>query len=563
MKMTIGKKLFAGFFAVLFLLGITVGVSYYQINAVDKNYTDLINDKANKLIMIKSLDVQIKKEQASLRGYLLLGDQTALNNFNKAHETYLKTSKSLSDAITHKKAQKFLSELNQIEDEYNQFSKKVFQLKEQNKTDEYTTLVATEGRKIMESFDKKIEEFTDYQQSLLDKGNHDATEEVKFIIKFMLILGFIAILFSIFIAIYMTHIISNPVKTVAQSARKIASGDLTVEDIKVKNRDEIGDLANSFNQMAESLREMIQKVGKNAEQVAASAEELTASAEQTSKAVEHVAESTQEVAAGMDEQVQSIEETSQTINEMSIGIQQIANNAQIVSSSAMDASEKASEGNRLLKTAVKQMHTINETVDGLSTVVGELGERSKEINQIIAVITDIASQTNLLALNAAIEAARAGEHGRGFAVVAEEVRKLAEQSAQSAQQIYQLISTIQEETNLTVQSMDAAKGEVLSGIEVVNTAGNSFEQIERSINNVTVQIQEVSSAVQQMAASSEQIVQSMKMISQISESSSGQTMAVSSATEEQLAAMEEISSAANTLTKMAEALQSLIEKFKI
>jgi methyl-accepting chemotaxis protein len=209
------------------------------------------------------------------------------------------------------------------------------------------------------------------------------------------------------------------------------------------------------------------------------------------------------------------------------------------------------------------MHTINQTVDGLSKVVGELGERSKEINQIIAVITDIASQTNLLALNAAIEAARAGEHGRGFAVVAEEVRKLAEQSAQSAKQIYQLISTIQEETNLTVQSMDAAKGEVLSGIDVVNTAGNSFAQIERSINNVTVQIQEVSSAVQQMAASSEQIVQSMKMITQISESSSAQTMAVSSATEEQLASMEEITSAANSLTKMAEALQSLIEKFKI
>lgn len=563
MKMTIGKKLFAGFFAVLFLLGVTVGVSYYQINAVDKNYTDLINDKANKLIMIKSLDIQIKKEQSSLRGYLLLGDETSLNNFKKAHENYLNTSKSLSDVITHKKAKKFLSELNQIEEEYYQFSKKVFQLKEQNKADEYTTLISTEGRKIMENFDKKIEDITDYQQKLLDKGNNDTTAEVKFIIQLLMILGFIAMLSGIFIAIYMGRIISKPVKIVAQSAKKIASGDLTVENIEVKNRDEIGDLANSFNQMAKSLREMIKKVEKNAEQVAASAEELTASAEQTSKAVEHVAESTQEVAAGMDKQVQNVEETSQTINEMSVGIQQIANNAQIVSSSAMDASEKASEGGRLLKTAVRQMHTINQTVDGLSKVVGELGERSKEINQIIAVITDIASQTNLLALNAAIEAARAGEHGRGFAVVAEEVRKLAEQSAQSAKQIYQLISTIQEETNLTVQSMDAAKGEVLSGIEVVNTAGNSFAQIERSINNVTVQIQEVSSAVQQMAASSEQIVQSMKMITQISESSSAQTMAVSSATEEQLASMEEITSAANSLTKMAEALQSLIEKFKI
>jgi methyl-accepting chemotaxis protein len=116
------------------------------------------------------------------------------------------------------------------------------------------------------------------------------------------------------------------------------------------------------------------------------------------------------------------------------------------------------------------MRLIHDTVQDLSKVIRGLGERSKEIGEIVAVITKISSQTNLLALNAAIEAARAGEHGRGFAVVADEVRKLAEQSAQSAQQISELITHIQKETLNAVQSMDQATKEVQSGLDVVDSA---------------------------------------------------------------------------------------------
>ena len=563
MKMTLGRKLFAGFFGVLLILAATVAISYVQIKSVDNTYGNLIDDKAKKLIMIKELDIAVKKEQVGLRGYLLLGDEIALNSFNEAYDQYLETSKSLGNIITHPKAKGLLQELDQIENEYYRFSELAFQQKQQNKTDEYTNLVSTQGREITARFDQKIQELTEYQQGLLDDGHKETTAEVKSIINAVLTLGLIAILIGVIIAVYMGRIISKPVISIAESAEKIASGDLTIEDIKVKNRDEIGDLANSFNQMSHNLREMIHQVGSNAEQVAASAEELTASAEQTSQATEHIAESMQEVAVGVDNQVKSVEETSQTINEMSIGIQQVANNTQSVSSSAIDASEKASEGGQAIQSAVQQMNSINQTFNDLSEVIKGLGVRSKEIGQIIEVITDIAAQTNLLALNAAIEAARAGEHGRGFAVVADEVRKLAEQSAQSAQQISQLISTIQGETNKAVQSMDIATKEVLSGIGVVNTAGSSFEQIEGSINEVTTQIQEISSSVQQMSAGSEQLVQSMKFINQISESAASGTQGVAAATEEQLASMEEISSSANALSTMAEELQMLIGKFRI
>ncbi|WP_400244540.1 methyl-accepting chemotaxis protein [Niallia sp. JL1B1071] len=561
MKITISKKLFGGFFTILFILAVIIVIGYTQILSVDYTYSNLIDDSANKLIKMKELNVLIKEEQVGIRGYLVVEDDKALESFTEAHDKYLELSGDLFTSFTNSKNKEMLKELDVLENEYFQSASKAILLKQQNKTEEYTSLVK-QGT-LVKKLDEKIEELTIYEQSLVDEGYKTTTAKVASVKTILVVLGIIAILLGVTIAIYMGRIISKPVIVISETVKKIANGDLTVDEIKVKNRDEIGELANSFNHMSRNLRELIHQVGSNAEQVAASSEELTASSEQTSQATEHIAEAMQEVVEGVDKQVNSVEETSQTIKEMAIGIQQIAKNAQGVSSTAIDASEKALEGGQVLKNAIGQMYSINETVKELSVVIKGLGERSKEIDQIIEVITGIAAQTNLLALNAAIEAARAGDHGRGFAVVADEVRKLAEQSAQSAQQISQLISTIQVETKKAVQSMEVATNEVISGIEVANMAGESFEHIESSITGVTNQLQEVSSAVQQIAAGSEQISQSMKLITEVSESTASGTQGVSAATEEQLASMEEIASSSNALSKMAAELQMLIGKFKI
>ncbi|MEY8742404.1 methyl-accepting chemotaxis protein [Bacillales bacterium AN1005] len=192
-----------------------------------------------------------------------------------------------------------------------------------------------------------------------------------------------------------------------------------------------------------------------------------------------------------------------------------------------------------------------------------MNDRSHEIGHITNVITGISAQTNLLALNAAIEAARAGEHGKGFAVVADEVRKLAEESTNSTEQIANLIQLIQNETNVTLETMEKAAEEVQSGLNVVNVAGSSFEKIEQAVNGVVSQIEDISESLKKLSRGTNSVKDSIKNVSNVAQESSMITQNISAATEEQLASMEEITSSSLALAKLADDLQVIINQFKI
>ncbi|WP_231574942.1 methyl-accepting chemotaxis protein [Paenibacillus sp. FSL R7-0273] len=373
----------------------------------------------------------------------------------------------------------------------------------------------------------------------------------------------VSFLLALFIAFFIASIISKPIQKMNASAMLIANGDLTGEMITLKNKDELGTLAASFNTMTGNLRAMIQSVSMTSEQVAASSEELLASAEQNAKASEQISETVELLAAGTTEQANIVKRSSQAMSEMSLGSEQIAQLAQSVSVSAIDAANQSSEGNRIVHQAVEQMSSIRSSIASLTELVTGLGERSAEIGSITGVINNIARQTNLLALNAAIEAARAGEHGRGFAVVAGEVRKLAEESSVSAQKITDLVQLIQNDTNHAIEAVKVNSSETEAGIEIVTAAGQAFGQISEAVTKVAGEIQEVSAGSEEMSASTDESVQYMEQISNIAQESSGEVHNVSAATEEQLASMEEIAASASALSKMAEELQEQINKFKI
>jgi methyl-accepting chemotaxis protein len=372
-----------------------------------------------------------------------------------------------------------------------------------------------------------------------------------------------AILLALGIGFVIARMIAVPLGVMLKDVELVAAGDLSVKRIEMNRRDEVGKLAKAFNQMVDNLHTLVKHVSQASEQVAASSEELTASADQMAKASTQVADSISGVAQGADRQLQSVTDAMAVVEELSAGAEQIAASSSNVAAMSEKTACAAHDGEKAVDVAINKMADIEKTVLNSADMVTGLGNRSKEIGQIVGVISGLASQTNLLALNAAIEAARAGEQGRGFAVVAEEVRKLAEQSQEAAKHIASLIGAIQSDTDKAVTAMNDGTREVKNGAEVVNVAGRAFKEIVASIGEMSQQIREISDAVQQMAQGSEQIVESVRNIDDISKTTAGATQSVSAATEENSATMQEIAASSETLSALAQQLQALVCKFQI
>jgi len=409
---------------------------------------------------------------------------------------------------------------------------------------------------------KSMDAIKAYNDDQAQKSTEAATEVANRVI--MTALGFvvIAVILATGIGFTITRKIRGPLTVMVSQSQKFAKGDWR-EAITVNSQDEIGVLADALNTMRSNTRNLVGDINNSVELVASSSEELTASAQQLAQVVSQVAGSITEVAAGATVQLSAVDLATHIVEQLSTSIQKIASNADDVAATADETSSATEAGGKAIEKAASQMVTIEKSVGGSAQVVAKLGERSKEIGQIVDTISGIAGQTNLLALNAAIEAARAGEQGRGFAVVAEEVRKLAEQSQHAAKQIATLIGEIQNDTDKAVVAMAEGTKEVQIGTEVVSTAGQSFRKIAGLIGRVSDQVQEISAATQQMAGGSQQIVISVRDIDKISKNTAKETQTVSAATEEQSASMEEIASSSQALAKLAENLQEKVSRFRI
>ena len=342
----------------------------------------------------------------------------------------------------------------------------------------------------------------------------------------------------------------------------MAAGDLTARKVNVNSSDELADMASSFNGMQEHLRGVIKRIADTAGKVANASEELTANASQSADASVNVAETVGEVANGTENQLTDIDTAKQNVDMVYSDINSMAEKAKKVTEATNSTAEAAEKGEKLMEDAVSKMNNIEQSVTQSASVVAQLGEKSQQIGEIVDAITAISEQTNLLALNAAIEAARAGEAGRGFAVVAEEVRKLAEQSQESAEEIRTRIGGIQGETEKAVKTMETGTNDVKEGIEAIRNVGEQFRAIMSKVGNISDQMTEIDSSVSTVSSGANSIVEAVDSIDKVSRDTSRQIQTISAATEEQSASNEEIAAAAHSLAELAEELNVEARKFK-
>lgn len=378
---------------------------------------------------------------------------------------------------------------------------------------------------------------------------------------FLVILGGAFIAISLLLVWY-TRRISKRLTNVTEVMDAAGNGDFT-KGIKVDSEDEIGNLIKSFENMKNNLKKLIDDVVQTSNELASSSEVLSINSDQTSKATEQICEAIQEVALASDKQIESAESATEIVVGISSGMVQITTNIQNVTDASLETTNAAIRGNDVVSRAVEQMNIINTKTEESSQVVNTLSLKSNEINKILGLITEVADQTNLLALNAAIEAARAGEQGKGFAVVADEVRKLAEQSGKSAQQISQLIIEIQNESKRAVTAMSDSSGAVKEGITIINDAGNAFQKITSSIDGVSSQMQEVAAGIQQVTAGVDEMVSITNKVKEITETSGQFMQNVAASTEEQNASMQEVAASAEKLSSFADELRNSVKVFKV
>ena len=354
----------------------------------------------------------------------------------------------------------------------------------------------------------------------------------------------------------------KPLGKLVDVANQVANGDLNNVNLEITH-DEIGRLSQSIKTMVSNLQHVILNIRNTSNHVSSAANQLTVNATESYNSSTHIANGIEQITQNAETSLIIIEETAAAMEETAFGIHQIAESANTAAELSASASKASEQGDQVVQQVIAQMQLIHESVEQIGQTINGLHVNTNKISDIVNIITAIADQTNLLALNAAIEAARAGEHGKGFAVVADEVRKLAEQSSQSATEIYNLISTIQSDSNASIVVMEKGKDDVKVGMDYTNEVGVIFKEILTSSDEVANQIREISAASQQISASSEEVAASVTNIKKASEHSSQFSLSVSQSTQQQLSTMLEVKEASTSLGQTAEELQALVAKFKL
>jgi len=619
LKLSIRKKLI---FSYVIVLALAVGVAAAGIwsnQRTAQRYTDIIKLSLPLETQILTVRAHMLERSVVLRDYILTQDEFCISEYESINESIDKALQAMDDYDLHAQSIEYRDAIMDFESMYRDMANRMFIAISDGSVDQAVNLLIDEETFANAALTDSINSWRDYIVNVNDEWIAEANRIARnglIIIGICLVIALAAV---IALTIILSKNIAVPVERIQAAADLMSMGDLTVAIPSIETGDEIEALNESVRRMTENLASLVREVQGTAEQVAGSSSQLSAAAGESAQAVDQIAATVQQMANAAEQESSSANETAAASEQIMASVNQVASGAETQMMQVKNTSElvdrmteelskvtgflkelqkdmeitvkSAEEGNASVQEVEYIMNQIRQASAEVESAAKGLDESSRQIGQVVQVISDIADQTNLLALNAAIEAARAGEQGRGFAVVAEEVRKLAEGSLEETKTISKLIERTVADTGRVAKAIVASGELIEKSVPVVSAATASLEVIRKNAQNNlavagsaatlgealmkdTIQVNqgmsqvvavsdENAAAAQQMAAGMAEVQKSVENIAAISEENAASIEEVSASSEEVNASIREIHAASELMADMAHKMMNDVAKFKV
>ncbi|MDP9512447.1 methyl-accepting chemotaxis protein [Pseudomonas protegens] len=540
-NLSISQKLYAGFGVVLLILLLLVLAALRGFDQVSSSVKSNIHSY-EVLSQSDALLRSLINVETGMRGYALTGRDSFLEPLEQGEKAFADYYARIKSSTTDNPEQQArLERLKALHDQWlrddvqgNLDLRRAINAGSQPAEAMAAQISAGRDKAKMDAMRQITSELRDAEKSLQDARSQAMDDAKASALAILIGGGLLAAVLAMLVAWSLSSNLVGRIRQAVDVAKAIAAGRLD-SSISATGRDEVSNLLQAFAAMQERLRTMISQIKQGADQLVSASQSISSASLQLS--------------ASAQEQSHSASSMAATVEELTVSINHVADNAGDAHALSSESGRQSEEGGSVIQDTLGSMRLIADTVQASATQIGELGQHAEQISSIVSVIKGIAEQTNLLALNAAIEAARAGEQGRGFAVVADEVRLLAQRTANSTQEITEMVGKIQLGTREAVSSMDVGVNQVKNGVELAQQAGEAIVNIRTSSGNVVRVVDQISLALREQTAASQDVARNVERIAQMSQQNSQ--------------AVEETTETARSLQQLAQNLEQQVSVFRL